>query len=80
MWGEPTPTWRKAQKQHQCQGDGCTKIIAPGERYLDRLLREPAHSHLRYCQECAESVTLFNERNAFPDRYQQRMSSANWKS
>jgi len=88
MWDEPTPTWRKAQKQHQCQGDGCTKIIAPGERYLDRFLRHPTNSHLRYCQECAVLVIgpdgddyhYLNGRNAFPDRYQQRMTSANWKT
>jgi HNH endonuclease len=87
MWGEPMPTWRKAQKEHQCQGDGCTKIIARGERYLDRALRQPSNSHLRYCQECAEPVMAMangyhclNGRNDFPDRYQQRVSSAQWKT
>jgi len=87
MWNETTPKWRTAQKQHQCQGDGCAKVIAPGERYLDRALRHPANSHLRYCQECAEPVVakadgyhFFNGRNDFPDRYHQRISSAQWKS
>ena len=42
MWNEPMPKWRKAQKQHQCQGEGCARIIAPGERYLDQALRHPA--------------------------------------
>ena len=28
MWDEPMPKWRKAQKQHQCQGDGCAKVTA----------------------------------------------------
>ena len=41
MWNEPMPKWRTARKQHQCQGDGCAKVIAPGERYLDRALRHP---------------------------------------
>jgi hypothetical protein len=87
MWGEPMPKWRTAQKQHQCQGDGCAKVIAPGERYLDRALRQPTHGHLRYCQECAEPVIqrangyhFFNGRNDFPDRYHQRISSVQWKS
>lgn len=86
MWNEPKPTWRVARKQHQCQGDGCTKDIASGERYLDRALRDPAHSHLRYCQECAEPIMaransyhFFNGRNDFPERYVQRVSSAEWK-
>lgn len=87
MWGEPMPTWRKAQKQHQCQGGGCTKVIAPGERYLDQSLRHPTKRHLRYCQECAEPVIqransyhFFNGRNDFPDRYNERISSAQWKN
>src|SRR5262249_55117783 len=87
MWGEPMPRWRRAQKQHQCQGDGCAKVIARGERYLDRALRLPTNSHLRYCQECAEPVTqrangyhFFNGRNDFPDRYQQYISSVQWKN
>lgn len=87
MWNEPMPTWRTARKQHQCQGDGCAKVIAPGERYLDRALRHPTNSHLRYCQECAEPVIarangyhFFNGRSDFPDRYQRRISSAQWKS
>jgi 5-methylcytosine-specific restriction endonuclease McrA len=86
-WSEPKPKWRTAQKQYQCQGDGCTKVIAPGERYLDRTIRHPAHGHVRYCQECAEPVIrraeghhIFNGRNDFPDRYQQHISSVQWKS
>jgi hypothetical protein len=86
MWGEPMPKWRKAQKRHQCQGDGCAKVIARGERYLDRTLRDPVHSHLRYCAACAEPVMesangyhFFNGRNDFPDRYADRISSAQWK-
>ena len=86
MWGEPMPKWRKAQKQHQCQGDGCGRVIAKGERYLDRALPEPRNSHLRYCQKCAEPVIerangyhFFNGRSDFPDRYQQRISSGHWK-
>jgi hypothetical protein len=85
-WNEPMPKWRTARKQHQCQGDGCAKVIAPGERYLDRALREPTHSHLRYCQECARPVIerakgyhFFRGRNDFPDRHQQRISSTHWK-
>jgi hypothetical protein len=87
MWNEPMPKWRKAHKQHQCQGDGCTKVIAYGELYLDRALRQPAHSHLRYCRDCAGPVIqranechFFNGRSNFPDRYQQRISSAQWKT
>jgi 5-methylcytosine-specific restriction endonuclease McrA len=87
MCNEPMPKWRTAQKQHQCQGDGCAKVIAPGERYLDRVLRDPTHSHLRYCQECAEPVIarangyhFFDGRNDFPDRYQQHISSVQWTS
>jgi 5-methylcytosine-specific restriction endonuclease McrA len=56
MWNEPMPKWRTARKQYQCWGDGCAKVIAPGARYLDRAIRDPEHSHLRYCQECAEPV------------------------
>src|SRR6516164_7520400 len=56
MRNEPMPKWRTAQKQHQCQGDGCAKVIAPGDRYLDQALTHPTNSHLRYCQECAEPV------------------------
>jgi hypothetical protein len=87
MLGEPMPKWRRAQKQHQCQGDGGAKVIARGEHYLDRALRHPPNSHLRYCQECAEPVIseangyhFFNGRSDFPDRYQQRISSAQWKT
>jgi hypothetical protein len=87
MWNEPMPKWRTAQKQYQCDGDGCTKVIARGERYLDRAVRHPANSHLRYCQDCAEPVIerangyhIFRGRNDFPDRYHQRISSAQWKS
>lgn len=86
MWNEPMPKWRTAQKQHQCQGDGCAKVIAPGERYLDRGLRHPTHSHLRYCQECAEPVIamannyhFFRGRSDFPNRYQQHISSPQWQ-
>lgn len=87
MWNEPMPKWRIARKQHRCQGDGCDKVIAFGERYLDKSVRERANGHLRYCAECAEPVMaaatsyhFFNGRNEFPDRYQQRISSAQWKS
>lgn len=85
-WNEPKPAWRTARKQHQCQGDGCAKVIAHGERYLDRSLRDAANSHLRYCQDCAAPVLeransyhFFNGRSDFPDRYQQRISSGEWK-
>lgn len=81
------PKWRTARKQHQCEGDGCTNVIALGERYLDRTLRDPAHTHLRYCQDCAvpimaraNSYHFFNGRNDFPDRYEQRISNAEWKT
>jgi 5-methylcytosine-specific restriction endonuclease McrA len=87
MWNEPMPKWRTARKQYQCHGDGCAKVIAPGERYLDRTVRHPANLHLRYCQECAEPVLEraknyhgFRGRNDFPDRYQQVMSSPQWES
>lgn len=89
MWNDPMPSWRTARKQHQCQGDGCVRVIASGERYLDRLVRDPenSHSHLRYCQECAGPVLdrakgFADGRNKsdFPDRYQQRISSAQWQS
>lgn len=86
MWSEPMPGWRTARMQYHCQGDGCTKVIAPGERYLDRALRHPTHSHLRYCQGCAAPVIAmakgyhsFRRRNDFPDRYQRRISSSQWK-
>jgi hypothetical protein len=86
MWNEPMPKWRTAQKQHRCQGDDCAKVIAPGERYLDKPLRHPRNSHRRYCQKCAGPVIaranayhFFNGRNDFHDRYQQRISSAEWK-
>ena len=55
MWDEPMPKWRTARKQYQCQGDGCAKVIATGERYLDGVQRAE-NCHLRYCQECAEPV------------------------
>jgi hypothetical protein len=87
MWNEPMPTWRMARKEHQCQGEGCAKIIKPGELYLDRTLRNPTNSHLRYCRDCAEPITAraksyhaFNGRSDFPDRYQRRISGAEWKS
>ena len=86
MWNEPTPKWRTARKQYQCQGDGCAKVIASGEQYLDRALNQPAHSHLRYCKECAEPVgegaadDHFLSRSDLPDRYAQRISSTEWKS
>jgi 5-methylcytosine-specific restriction endonuclease McrA len=85
MWGEPLPTWRRAQKSYQCQGDGCTRIIAPGDRYLDKSLRDPKHGHLRYCQECAKPVLEsaesyhFFRRNDFPERYQRHIASSRWK-
>src|SRR6478672_4243501 len=56
MWNEPMPKWRTARKQYQCQGDGCAKVIAPGERYLDSALRHRTNSPLRYCQECAKPI------------------------
>jgi len=86
MWNEPTPKWRTARKQYQCQGDGCAKVIASGEQYLDRALNQPAHSHLRYCKECAGPVVEgaaayhFFSRSDFPDRYAHRISSTEWKS
>src|SRR5262245_53556781 len=87
MWNEPMPKWRTARKQYQCQGDACAKSIDPGERYLDRSLRDPANSHLRYCEKCAEPVIaraegyhFFNGRDDFPDRYEQHISSARWKN
>jgi len=51
----PMPKWRTARNRYQCQGDGCAKVIAPGERYLDKYFRHPKR-HLRYCRECAEPV------------------------
>jgi len=87
MWNEPIPKWRTARKQHHCQGEGCSQVITSGERYLDRTLRDSTHCHLRYCQECGETVLalasgyhFFNGRNDFPDRYAQRICSAEWKS
>jgi 5-methylcytosine-specific restriction protein A len=87
MWNESTPKWRTARKQYQCQGDGCAKVIASGEQYLDRALDQPANNHLRYCKECAKLVWgsssddhFLNGRSDFPDRYAQRISSAEWKS
>jgi 5-methylcytosine-specific restriction endonuclease McrA len=87
MWNEPMPKWRTARKHYQCQGDGCAKAIAPGERYLDKVLRDPQNSHLRYCPQCAELVIesakgyhFFNGRNDFPDRYDQHISSPQWKN
>ena len=87
MWGEPIPKWRTARKQHQCQGEGCAKVIATGERYLDKAIRHPTNSHLRYCQECAEpepsratGYHFFNGRNDFPDRYHEYISSTQWKN
>jgi len=74
MWNEPMPKWRTAQEaEHQCQGDGCAKVIAAGEQYLDRALRNSENGHLRYCEKCAEpfiaqadSYHFFNGRNNFP--------------
>ncbi|MGA8825717.1 MAG: hypothetical protein WB613_23120 [Pseudolabrys sp.] len=60
MLGEPMPKWRKAQKQHQCQS--CAKVIAYGERYLDRPLREPAHSAVVYAVSFARR---FSEQNDY---------------
>jgi hypothetical protein len=80
------PQWRKAQRRHQCHGDACTNVIAPGDRYLDEAVIHPTKTHRRYCQECAEPVwawhngrRYFRGRNDFPDRYQQRIASAEWK-
>ena len=56
MWNEPMPKWRTARKQYQCQGDGCAKVIAPGERYLDSAIRHRTNSPLRYCQACAKPI------------------------
>jgi hypothetical protein len=86
MWGEPLPTWRKAHKQYQCEGEGCTQIIAKGDRYLDRTVRRPQNGHLRYCEGCGPAVLdrahgyhFFNGRNDFPDRYQRAIASEQWK-
>lgn len=87
MWNEPLPTWRKARTEHSCQGEGCAHVILRGEKYLDKALREPANTHLRYCSACGEAVMeqasryhSLNGRNDFPDRYQQRIASADWKN
>jgi hypothetical protein len=86
MWNDPTPKWRTARKQYQCQNGGCAEMNASGELYLDRALSQPAHSHLRYCKECAEPFAatddypFFDGRNGFPDRYAQRISGADWKA
>lgn len=87
MWNEPMPKWRKARKQYQCQGDDCGEVIEPGERYLDRAVRQPENGHLRYCRKCAEPIMenasghhSFRGRNDFPDRYHQHISSTQWKS
>jgi 5-methylcytosine-specific restriction endonuclease McrA len=85
MWNEQKPKWRTAQKQHQCQGDGCSKVIERGERYLDRAGRHLENQHLRYCQTCAAPVLeradnyhRFRGRSDFRDRYQQHISSPDW--
>lgn len=87
MWNDPKPVWRTARKEFLCQGDACTKRIAPGERYLDRSLRHPTHSHLRYCSECGPSILrpnddfhALNGRNNFPERYQKHISGTQWKA
>ena len=41
MWNEPMPKWRTAQKQHQCEGDGCAKVIAPRRALSRQALRQP---------------------------------------
>jgi 5-methylcytosine-specific restriction endonuclease McrA len=86
MWGEPLPTWRKALKEYQCDGEGCNKIIAKRDRYLDRVVRHPKNHHRRYCEDCGPSVLegaqgyhLLNGRNDFPDRYQNAIGSKHWK-
>ncbi|QIG50423.1 HNH endonuclease [Nordella sp. HKS 07] len=87
MWNEAMPKWRTAHKQHQCQGEDCGKVILIGERYLDKVLSDPEHTHQRYCQECAgpvmakaKSYHYFNGRNDFRDRYNDRISSTEWKN
>jgi hypothetical protein len=86
MWNEPMPKWRTARKQYRCQGNGCAKVIAPGQRYLDRALAHWTNRHLRYCQQCAGPVIeranryhSLNGRNDFSDRYQECISSPRWK-
>ena len=86
MWNEQKPKWRTAQKPHQCQGEGCSKVIGRGERYLDRAGRHLENQHLRYCQTCAPPVLEradnyhhFRGRSDFADRYQQHISSPEWK-
>jgi hypothetical protein len=56
MWNEPMPKWRTARKQYQCRGDGCAKVIAPGERYHDSAIRHRTNNPLRYCQACAKPI------------------------
>lgn len=86
IWNEVTPVWRKARKQFECEGDGCTKSIEPGDRYLDQTLRDAAHVHIRYCLTCGEPVMrlvqdqykFVGQRNAFADRYQHHVASGAW--
>lgn len=79
--------WRKAMKQHACNGDGCSQMIERGEKYLDKAVRKPPNTHLRYCFTCADGILdrasryhSLDGRNDFPDRYQERIASADWKS
>lgn len=83
MWNDPSPIWRKAQKQHECDGDGCENVIEKGELYLDQALRQPMHAHKRYCSTCGDAVWgshFFDGRNALPDQYQQHIASGQWQS
>ncbi|MBX3547782.1 MAG: hypothetical protein KF748_01375 [Xanthobacteraceae bacterium] len=84
MWNDPSPVWRKAQKQHQCDGDGCENVIDKGELYLDQALRQPMHAHKRYCNDCGEAAEatkfLDGRHNPFPDQYQQHIASGQWQN
>jgi len=88
-WGEAKPVWRTARKQFACAGNGCTRSIEPGDRYLDQTQRDLEHAHYRYCQPCGklieEQVEYFRlhigrGENDFFDRYQQHIASTAWKN